>query len=150
MKNVTLSTHNKVICTIPAECLLFESTYARDSNTRHTLGYLQGENAIDSTFNIAHDQTAENVVKLTYFHIPVPFSCFESTSCYWDTSFVESLQVSVQLAEKTAAVMSNSAATSDWTYESIDCHFDFLAVDDATRKSIQTSNYNTMNGRITH
>jgi hypothetical protein len=74
MKNVTLSTHNKVICTIPAECLLFESTYARDSNTRHTLGFLQGENAIDSTFNVANGKDAVDAVKLTYFHIPVPFS----------------------------------------------------------------------------
>jgi hypothetical protein len=41
MKSVVLSTHNKVICTIPAEALLFESTYARDANTRHTLGYLE-------------------------------------------------------------------------------------------------------------
>ena len=103
------------------------SSLKRTEQHCHTLGYLQGENAIDSTFNIAHDQTAENVVKLTYFHIPVPFSCFESTSCHWDTSFVESLQVSVQLAEKTASVMSNSEATSDWTYESIDCHFDYFS-----------------------
>jgi hypothetical protein len=110
---------------------------------------LCGENAADSLFNVGHDKTATNAVKLTYFHIPVPFSCFESTGCYWDASFVGSLQVSVQLAEKTAAVMSTSLLTSDWTYESVDCHFDFLAVDDATRKSIQTSNYNIDRGILT-
>ena len=90
MQNVVLSTHNKVICTIPAEALLFESTYARDSNTRHTLGYLEGENAAGSLYNVVHGQVPDDLTKLTYFHIPVPFSCFESTSCYWDTSFVES------------------------------------------------------------
>ena len=149
MKNVVLSTHNKVICSIPAEALLFESTYARDANTRHTLGYLSGENASDALYNVGHGKTAANLSKLTYFHIPIPFSCFESTSCYWDTSFVESLQISIQLAEKTSAVMSNSELNTDWTYDSIDCHFDFLAVDDATRKSIQTSNYNIDRGILT-
>ena len=149
MQNVTLATHNKVICTIPAEALLFESTYARDSNTRHTLGYLEGENAAGSLYNVAHGAAPGDFTKLTYFHIPVPFSCFESTSCYWDTSFVESLQISVQLAEKTSSVMSNSLEVSDWVYESVDCHFDFLAVDDATRKSIQTSNYNIDRGILT-
>jgi hypothetical protein len=102
MQSVVLSTHNKVICTIPSEALLFESTYSRDANT--------------------------------------PFV---------DTSFVESLQVSVQLAEKTSSVMSNSLASTDWVYDSVDCHFDFLAVDDATRKSIQTSNYNIDRGILT-
>jgi hypothetical protein len=149
MQNVVLSTHNKVICAIPAEALLFESTYARDANTRHTLGYLAGENAQGALYNVANAQTAADIYKLTYFHIPVPFSCFESTSCYWDTSFVESLQISVQLAEKTSSVMSNSLLSTDWQYESIDCHFDFLAVDDATRKSIQTSNYNIDRGILT-
>ena len=107
MQNVTLATHNKVICTIPAEALLFESTYARDSNTRHTLGYLEGENAAGSLYNVAHGQVPGDFTKLTYFHIPVPFSCFESTSCYWDTSFVESLQISV----RTRAVLSASGTT---------------------------------------
>jgi hypothetical protein len=32
---------------------------------------------------------------------------------------VESLQISVQLAEKTSSVMSNSPQVSDWVYESI-------------------------------
>jgi len=149
MQNVTLATHNKVICTIPAEALLFESTYARDSDTRHTLGYLEGENAAGSLYNVVHGQAPADLTKLTYFHIPVPFSCFESTSCYWDTSFVESLQISVQLAEKTSSVMSNSLEVSDWVYESVDCHFDYLAVDDATRKSIQTSNCNIDRGILT-
>ena len=45
--------------------------------------------------------------------------------------------------------MSNSLLVSDWVYESVDCHFDFLAVDDATRKSIQTSNYNIDRGILT-
>lgn len=137
LKSATLSTHNRVIQTIPSSALLFEHTYARSANERHTDGYLAGENAgYDASLK---GTTATNFKELT-FYVKLPLTFCGSTSSYVDTSFLESLTINLQLADAASSVYLNGA-TTDWAYSGVDMLFDFISMPDGARKALQTENY---------
>ena len=92
-------------------------------------------------------------------HLPLPICFMDSTSSFLDTSFVESLNLSVKLAshEKfmechevassnedgtgTITMTDKTATDNGVSLVKLDLLCDFITTSDATRKALQTANY---------
>jgi hypothetical protein len=122
---------------MPSSALLFEHTYAKSANDRYTDGYLAGENGgFDASLK---GTTATNFKEMT-FYVRLPLTFCGSTSAYVDTSFLESLTVTLQLADSNATLYKAGTA-ANWEYSGCDMLFDFISMPDGARKALQTENY---------
>lgn len=148
-KEVSLNTHNKVIQQIYAQNIIQEAVYGRENNYRQTQGYLMGENhpylGTEFVQKVGVSTAREQDITMI---VPLPICFMDSTSSFLDTSFVETLNLTVKVPAQAEVCYAKNKATATATSEStsfkikkIDLICDFIGVTDATRKALQTSNY---------
>ena len=147
---ITLASHNKIIQKIYSQDLLHEYTYGIDSNRRRLNGLLAGEEPDFMLLSGNRHATADTVVldpnrrtrEVTVL-VPIPITFMDSTGSYLDTSFVESLNISCQLAGEGDLINTgvNKAQAPAFEYKKVELLVEFLAVPDAIRKQVQASQY---------